>query len=141
MRSYYQAFFSILVFFLIIIVGYFGFNLYYQEQALSTFTLLADPEHEHPGRYLNTTGKYQRTFWGNKVNISGTVTNTAGHTNYKDVVVQLSFYSPTKSVIESINYVLYDYFTYGSTKEFKLKLPFPKGAVSCGWEVVGATFY
>jgi hypothetical protein len=37
--------------------------------------------------------------------------------------------------------VAYDYFPYGSTKNFSFKVDMPGAAAACGWTVDGATFY
>jgi hypothetical protein len=100
-----------------------------------------DPEHANPAQYLVANGTYRPNFWLTKEQISGAVTNRATHTNYKDVHIQVYFYSQTKSVISAQEYVLYNYFPYGTTTNFSLTVNKPAAAATCGWTAVGATYY
>lgn len=128
---------------LVITTGFFVFassnnNSTFKDSFTQPFV---DPEKANPEVFLNATGTYNKNFWGNKFVIEGTVTNSASHTNYKDVVIEVLLYSSTKSVIETKRFVLYDYFPYGQTKTFKLKFDCPKSAVSCGWDAASAIAY
>jgi len=107
----------------------------------STSASILDPERSYPKAFLVANGTYHPNFWGTKEEIDGTVTNKATHTNYKDVHVSVIFYSQTNSVISTQEYILYDYFPYGSTKAFSLKVDKPAAAATCGWIAVGATYY
>ena len=127
---------------ILLLVGVFLYNkahtpTYY----ISTSVPILDPERSYPKTFLVANGTYHPNFWGTKEEISGTVTNKATHTNYKDVHVSVIFYSQTNSVISTQEYVLYDYFPYGSTKAFSLKVDKPAAAASCGWIAVAATYY
>lgn len=100
-----------------------------------------DPEHENPSGFLATGGTYKTNFWGNKEDIAGTITNKATHTNYKDVHIKVEFYSQTKSVVLSQEYIIYQYVPYGSTQNFSLNIAKPAAAASLGLGVVSATYY
>jgi hypothetical protein len=100
-----------------------------------------DPEHGAPSNYLTANGTYRSNFWGDKLIISGKILNSATHTNYKDVTIKVTFYSRTKSEIESKSYIIYDFVPYGASKEFELKVAKPKATETCGWEATDATFY
>jgi hypothetical protein len=91
--------------------------------------------------YLVATGTYKPNFWLAKWHIDGFVSNTASHTNYKDVVVKVNFYSRTNTVIDTKEYVLYDYFPYGLKKEFNLEVDRPAAATTCGWQAMSAKVY
>jgi hypothetical protein len=125
---------------IILIIG--GIYFYSSQHSSSSYSMpLQDSEHSNPAQYLDASGTYHPTFWGDKVVLNGKVTNNANHTNYKDIRIKVYFYSQTKTVISSQDYIVYDYVPYKSTKEFNLKIVKPQAAVSCGWVAIGGTFY
>lgn len=122
--------------------------LYFYNQSINRYApsivpnvSYVDPEHNHPDWFLNTGGTYKQNFWGNKEEISGTITNKATHTNYKDVRIKVQFLSQTKTVISSQDYIIYQYVPYGSTQTFSLNLPKPPATESVSLGVVSATYY
>jgi hypothetical protein len=127
---------------LLFLIGVFLYNKSHQPTYFtSSITPLVDPERSFPKSFLAVGGTYRPNFWGTKEEISGTVTNKATHTNYKDVHINVIFYSQTNSVISNQEYIIYDYFPYGSTRAFSLKVDKPNAAATCGWIAVGATYY
>jgi GYF domain 2 len=102
---------------------------------------VVDPERANPVGYLSAGGTYRFNFWHTKWDISGVISNLATHTNYKDVIVKVNFYSATNTVIASEQYIVYDYFAYGLKKGFTLEVNHPAAAAACGWVPVGATVY
>lgn len=126
---------------LVIIVAGFIYNKTAYSAGTYTTTPPPDPEQYNPSAYLNANGTYRKNFWGDKITINGKVTNSATHTNYKDVYITVKFYSKTKSVIDSKTYVLYDYFPYGMAKDFELKVGIPSNMETCGWEATSATAF
>lgn len=124
---------------LLIYFYYQSVNRYNPSHGSSTWFI--DPEHNHPDWFLNTQGTYKSNFWGDKEEISGSITNKATHTNYKDVRIKVEFLSQTKTMISSQEYIIYQYVPYGSTQSFSLSLPKPPATVSVGLGVVSATYY
>lgn len=104
-------------------------------------TPFTDQEKAHPAVYLKTDGTYRPNFWQTKWNIEGSISSFATHTNYKDVVLKVDFYSQTNSVIQEKFYTIYDYFPYGLKKAFAFSVDRPSAAVKMGWQVFGATPY
>jgi hypothetical protein len=102
---------------------------------------VVDLEHVYPTNYLSAGGTYRPNFWQTQEEISGTITNRALHTNYKDIRIHVVFYSQTKTIIGSQDYIIYEYVPYGSTQAFTLKVPKPATMSTCGWEPTGATYY
>jgi hypothetical protein len=100
-----------------------------------------DLEHAYPTNYLATGGTWRSNFWQTEEEISGTITNRAIHTNYKDIRIRVSYYSQTKTVIGTQDYVIYEYVPYGSTQAFSIKLSKPPGVANLGWVAIGATYY
>lgn len=107
----------------------------------STSAKLEDRERLNPGAFLVATGTYKPDLSLTKWRITGCIDNTAKHTNYKDVVVKINFYSRSNSVIGSKQIVMRDYLSFGTKKEFDLEVDRPAGSVTCGWQAVGAKVY
>jgi hypothetical protein len=100
---------------------------------------IAEIEAIEPTTYLNSTGTYKPTFLGDQLKINGTIENKATVTNYKDVIIEVVFYSKTQSEIARESYTIYDFFGPNSKKEFKLKVKNYSNVATIGWDVAGAT--
>ena len=50
----------------------------------------------------------------------------------------MKFYSSTETLISSENYVIYDYFPPGRTKDFNMRIKHPGGTEKVGFDVVRA---
>jgi len=109
----------------------------YQEKVMS----IEDTEKANPAQYLKASGTYNETFWGGKFKIEGTVTNNATVAKFKDVVVEVIFYSETDTELTTERYVIYDYFPPHETKNFQLKVEIPNGAKKLGLRAVDAKPY
>jgi hypothetical protein len=130
-----------LVLLIVIVIIPILFNRNRAPGILTATPILIDPEHLNPANYLQAGGTYRPNFWGTKYELSGTITNIAAHTNYKDVHVKIKFFTRTNTLIGSKEYILYDYFPYGLKKSFTITVDKPTVAASCGWQVIGATVY
>jgi hypothetical protein len=106
-----------------------------------TSTPVVDAEHAYPNNYLSAGGTYRPNFWQTEEEISGTITNNALHTNCKDIRIRVNFYSQTKTIIGTQDYIIYEYVPYGSTQAFTLKIPKPPAMATCGWVPIGGTYY
>lgn len=95
-------------------------------------------ENSEPLRFLTADGNYKESFWGNKIKVFGKVTNRATITHYKDVVVRITYYSKTKTVLGRKDYTLYEVFPPNMDKVFELKIDNYKDVNSIGWDVVSA---
>lgn len=104
----------------------------YEQTKLS----LEDQEKGNPINFLSTDGTYHETLFGDKMVLNGTISNNATIATYKDVVLQVHFYSKTKTEIGSENYVVYDYFPPKQIKNFKSKIKAPIGTNSISWNIV-----
>ncbi len=109
----------------------------YEEQILS----IEDQEKMGPKKFLKAAGTYKETIFGGNFKIDGTITNTATVAKFKNVVIEVNFYTSKNKYLRSERYTIADTFLAGSTKEFKLKIDPPKGADNCKWKAVGATAY
>jgi hypothetical protein len=98
-------------------------------------------EREQPSRFLEASGTYNQNFWGDKMKVHGTIRNNATVANYKDVVVEVIFYSKTETELDRKRYKIYDLFPAHSSKPFELKIERPGACEKLGWEAVSATSY
>ena len=70
--------------------------------------------------------------------IIGTITNTAKVCAYKDVDIELSFYSKTGALLEKDREIVYETIIPGGSAFFKTKYYAPKGTDSVALKVMGA---
>lgn len=105
------------------------------EQSVMT---IAQMEALEPANYLSVDGTYHPNFLGDKLKINGVIHNTATVTIYKDVVIEVIFYSKTNTEIGREQYTIYDYFVPNSKKGFKLKVKNYSNIASIGWNVANA---
>jgi hypothetical protein len=109
----------------------------YQEKVMS----VEEIERSNPARFLVTGGTYRENFWGDLMKVHGTVENKATVANYKDVVIVITFYSATETVLDRKKYTIYDYFPAHSTKPFDLKVARPNACTKLGWTAIGGVAY
>ncbi|HEU4716693.1 MAG TPA: DUF4339 domain-containing protein [Bacteroidia bacterium] len=98
-------------------------------------------ERENPAQFLDAGGTYNQNFWGDAMKIHGNVKNKATVANYKDVVIEVVFYSNTNTELSRERYKIYDFFPAHSTKAFELKINRPAACTKLGWTAVDATPY
>ena len=94
-------------------------------------------EKKNPTRFLIVEGHDKRNLIGQTV-IKGTVTNSARICSYKDIDVELAFYSKTGTLLEKDHEVVYETIAPGDSKDFKTKYFAPKGTDSVALTVLGA---
>ncbi|MBK7382075.1 MAG: DUF4339 domain-containing protein [Flavobacteriales bacterium] len=107
----------------------------YEEKVMT----IEEIERADPVRFLDASGKWNENFWGNKLRVHGRVTSSATVASYKDVVIQVSYYSETKTVLGTEQYVLYKFVPPNQTIEFEWTLNRPDACKKLGWDVVSAT--
>lgn len=72
--------------------------------------------------------------------IEGNFISKSTVAKFKDIVVNVSFYSQTKTLIEEKSYVLYQYLNPNSTIHFSMKIDaLPQAYKEFGFEITGAT--
>lgn len=107
----------------------------YEEKVKS----VEEQEKEEPTRFVKVSGTYRNNFFGNKVIIEGDIQNHATVASYKDIVVEVIFYSKTETELGRQNYIIYEYCSPNQSKDFKLKIAKVDGTEKCGLNVVSAT--
>lgn len=98
---------------------------------------LEQTEKKNPKRFLTVEGTDRKNLIGQRV-IKGTISNKASVASYKDVDVEISFYSETGALLEKDHEVIYETIAAGSSTNFKTKYFAPKGTDSVAMKVVGA---
>ena len=98
---------------------------------------LEGKEKKNPIAFLSVEGKKRKNLIGQTV-IKGRITNHASVASYKDVDVELSFYSKTGTLLEKDDETVYEVFGPGATRSFKTKYFAPKGTDSIAYEIKSA---
>lgn len=98
---------------------------------------LEETEKKNPKRFLAVQGSDRRNLIGQRV-IKGEVSNKATVASYKDVDIELSFYSETGTLLEKDHEVIYETIAPGGSTSFKTKYFAPKGTDSVAMKIVGA---
>ncbi len=98
---------------------------------------LEEKEKKNPTAFLKAIAHDKRNLIGQTV-IKGAVTNNAKVCTYKDVELELSFFSKTGTLLEKDNETVYDEIAPGTSANFKTKYFAPKGTDSVGIKIVRA---
>ena len=98
---------------------------------------LEEKEQKNPTTFLMVNSHDKHNLLGQTV-IKGTVTNTAKVCVYKDVLLQLNYYSKTGTLLLTTNETVYNKIEPGKSSGFKTKEFAPKGTDSVAIKVIGA---
>jgi hypothetical protein len=71
--------------------------------------------------------------------IHGTIINSATLAKYKDIVLTITFYSQTETAVESLEKVIYEFYSPNTATPFELKVYPPETMAKFGIEIKGAT--
>ena len=102
----------------------------------ATETLL-EKEKKTPIAFLKVNSHDKHNLLGQTV-IKGSIDNNAKVCSYKDVQLQLFFFSKTGTLLEKSNETIYDVIAPGKSVDFKTKYFAPKGTDSVGIKVLAA---
>ncbi len=98
---------------------------------------LEQTEKKNPIRFLTVSGHDKHNLIGQMV-IKGTITNTAKIASYKDVDIEIAFYSKTGALLEKDNETIFETIGPGQSQGFKTKYFAPKGSDSVALAVIRA---
>jgi hypothetical protein len=70
--------------------------------------------------------------------LDGVIINTATFAKYKDVVINVYFYSQTQTLIEEKQFIIYEYFEPNAKSAFSFKVYPPSGYSNFGFDIVDA---
>jgi len=98
---------------------------------------LGETEKKNPKRFLSVDGFKRRNLIRETV-VKGTITNKATVASYKDIDVEISFYSETGALLLKDHEVVYKAIAPNSSEDFKYKTFAPKGSDSVSMKIVNA---
>ena len=98
---------------------------------------LEQTEKKSPKRFLSVEGENKKNLLRQTV-IKGTIINKASVASYKDVDVELSFYSETGALLLKDHEVVYKVIAPGTSENFKYKTYAPKGTDSVVMKIADA---
>jgi hypothetical protein len=98
---------------------------------------LEEREKKNPVAFITVTSKDKHNLIGQTV-IKGLVHNNAKIAEYKDIELELSFFSKTGVLLEKDSEKVYEVIEPGKSAAFKTKYFAPKGTDSVGIKVLGA---
>ena len=99
--------------------------------------ILEAKEKKKPVAFLKVSSTDKHNLIGQTV-VKGSVNNTAKICTYKDVLLELSFFSKTGTLLLKTNETVYDEIEPGKSASFKSKEFAPKGSDSVSIKVIGA---
>ena len=108
-----------------------------KEAYIKSMKELEEKEKKNPVSFLSVSSKDKNNLLGQTV-IKGSVTNNAKVCTYKDVKLEVSFFSKTGTLLETGNEVVYESIAPGRSGEFKFKNFAPTGSDSIAIKVMGA---
>ena len=102
-----------------------------------TKNVLLKKEEINPSAFLTVTGNSRKNIVGQTV-VRGTIVNKASVATFKDVNIELTFFSKTKALLETDKETIFQILNPGESQDFKTKYFAPKGTDSVGLRVLGA---
>lgn len=100
---------------------------------------IGETEATYPTDYLHTGGTYKPNFLGSKLKIDGFIENKASLTTYKDIVIEITYYSKTNTPLKTIYHTVYEFVSPATRQPFQLKVENYSDVESLGWKVSNAT--
>ncbi len=98
---------------------------------------LLEKEQKSPQNFLIISGNDKHNLVGQTV-VKAAITNKASVASYKDVDIQLDFYSKTGTLLETDKETVYEIISPGESKSFKTKYFAPKGTDSVSLKILSA---
>jgi hypothetical protein len=108
-----------------------------QDTYKKTKESLQQEEQKNPKTFILVEGRNKRNILGQTV-VKGSVTSKATVAIFKDVDINLSFYSKTNALLETDKETVFEVLHPGESKDFKTKYFAPKGTDSVALAVLGA---
>jgi hypothetical protein len=98
---------------------------------------LLDEEKQNPFRFLHVNSHDKHNLIGQTV-IKANISNEAKVCTYKDVQLELAFYSKTGTLLEKDTETVYDEIAPGNSVDYKTKYHAPKGTDSVAIKIIDA---
>lgn len=109
----------------------------YQEKVMS----VEEMERAEPTKFLSASASYKENFWGNKLKVQGTITNSATAVTFKDAVIRITYYSKTNTALGSTENTIYEALPPTSNVNFEFKVDNYKDVASLGVEIISASAF
>ncbi len=100
---------------------------------------LKQQEQAAPMEYLSADGTYKENIWGSKLKIKCNLHNKATLTSYKDIGVQITFFTKANAELGSKEYTIYEVVAANSDKEVEMKIDTYEDVAKIEWKVISAT--
>ena len=107
----------------------------YQEKLMS----VEDMERAEPTKFLSASASYKENFWGDKIKVQGTITNSATAVTFKDAVIRITYYSKTNTALGSTENTIYEALPPTSNVNFEFKVDNYKDVASLSVEITSAS--
>ncbi|HEX2684876.1 MAG TPA: hypothetical protein VHL77_13115 [Ferruginibacter sp.] len=98
---------------------------------------LGDTEKKNPKQFLTVEGQDRKNLLRQTV-IKGTITNHATVAKFKDVDVEITFFSKTGAILLRDHEVIYETIAPGGEQDFKTKIKAPIGSDSIALKIYAA---
>lgn len=109
----------------------------YQEKVQT----IEEMERSEPLSFLGISGKFEENFWGDEINIEAEVSNSATVASYKDIVVRVSYYTKTNTLLGSEDFTVYEVFKPNTIKKVALNVTKYKNVKALNLEIISAIPY
>jgi len=106
----------------------------YQEAKMT----LEEKEKLNPTEFLDVDGKYWQNLFNRWV-VEGDITNRASVVTYKDVVLNISYYTKTDTHLGTVQRSIIEYFKPGTSQHFKFKTDGVDGTSKVKISIASAT--
>jgi hypothetical protein len=100
---------------------------------------LEEIEKKDPSEFLSAKGDKKKNLLGQTV-VKGKISNSAKIVTYKDIKLEMSFFSKTKALLEKNTETIFENVGPGTTISFKTKYFAPRGSDSVGIRVISAKY-
>jgi hypothetical protein len=83
---------------------------------------LEEQEAKHPVSFISATGSFYKRYWESEGYLSCSLTSSALKASYNDIGLRVNFLSKTKTIIETREFVVYEYLEPGKTIQAEIKV-------------------
>jgi hypothetical protein len=106
----------------------------YEEKVMS----VEEYEKANPVQFLTASGTYRRKIFNDRAKINGYIESSATVARYKDITVEVTFYTATDTELGRERYVLYKFVDPGKKVAFFWTIDVPPACQKLGWDVLSA---
>lgn len=97
-----------------------------------------ETERQNPLNFLVNSGEYRPALVGGDFLVTGFIENHATVATYKDITIEITFYSKTNSVTGTERKIFYEFIGPGKRFDYRFKIWAPQGSKQIGLSIVDA---